>query len=261
MFLLIAVALTIIATIIQQISSSDSPYKATITIDSVIYNIELPVFHAGKEECPIQFNLPDISVSGKLFYKSLRGKDYWKFSNLSRTSMTENLVMALPSQKANTKIMYYIEFYSKGKTYNIAKETPVIIRFQETVPKYLQYPQVILMFVSLIFACFAGFLTISHVDSYKKYAKLTFYCLAAGALVLGLIMHLVAFRHLFLQIMPYNDLLFYKNLIIFLIWWGVYSFNKKHEIQYLTLAATVVTLVLYCLPQHFIFGWIGRLVY
>jgi hypothetical protein len=259
MFLLVSVALTIIATFIQQISSSDSPYNAAISVENTIYNIKLPVYHEGSDDCLIEIVMPDTSFRGRVYYKNLRGKSEWRSTNLIR--MNDNLVNILPKQKPNVKLLYYAELYSNGKTYYLANNaSPIIIRFQESVPKYLQFPEVIIMFLSLIFACFTGILTISHVDSYKKYAKLTFYLFSAGAL-LNLIMHIIAFRSMFLQIMPYNDLSFYKNLIIFSIWWGIYSFNKKREFQYLTLAATIVTFVLYCLPQHVIFGWIGDLLY
>jgi hypothetical protein len=252
MFLLISLALTIVATFIQQFSSPDSPYKAVFNIDSTVYNLKLPVFHEGPEDCLIELNIPDTTVRGRVYYKSFHLNEEWKSNNLIR--MNDNLVNVLPRQKANVKMVYYIELTSNGKSYNIAKLNPIIIRYQGLVPKYLQFPEVIIMFLSLIVACFAGFLTISHVDSYKKYAKVTFY-LVAGGTALSLAMQLVAFRTIFVQFMPYNDLSFFKYVLIFLIWWGVYSFNKKHEFQYLTLAASVLTLVLFCVSQNYIFGW------
>ena len=258
LFLLIATALTIIATFVQQFSSSDRPYNTDIKINSKSYSLSLPVLHEGNEECLIEINLPDTTVKGNLVFKLLNSSEEWKSTNLIR--MNDNLVNVLPIQNANIKISYYIELNSKGKTYYISKEKPIIVRFQETVPKYILFPQVMIMFLALIIACFSGLLSIFNADSYKKYANLTFY-LFSGGVFLSLLIHIIAFRHLLLQLLPYNDLSLYKNLIIFLIWFGLFKLNKKYDYRYLTLTATVFTLVLYCLPQHFIFGWMGALLY
>ena len=260
LFLLIATALTIIATFVQQFSSSDRPYNTDIKINGKSYSLSLPVLHEGNDECVIVMNLPDTTVKGNLVYRLLNSSEEWKSTNLIRTNNNDNLVNVLPIQNANIKISYYIELISKGRTYYISKNKPIIVRFQEKVPKYILFPQVMVMFLALIIAFFSGLLSIFNADSYKKYANLTFY-LFSGGVLLSLIIHIVAFRHLLLQLMPYNDLSLYKNLIIFFIWFGLFKANKKYDCRYLTLTATVFTLVLYCLPQHFIFGWMGKLLY
>jgi hypothetical protein len=100
-------------------------------------------------------------------------------------------------------------------------------------------------------------LTFSHIDSYKKYARVSFYLFTLAALIIGLIIHLISFRHLFVQVANYNDLTFYKNVIIFLLWLLVYYVNKKSEFKYLTLAISIFTLILYCIPSNNLFGWIS----
>jgi len=258
LFLLIAAALTIIATFVQQFSSSDRPFNRDVKINGTSYSFSLPVLHEGNEECLIEINLPDSSVRGNLVYKLLNSSEEWKSTNLIR--MNDKLVNVLPIQNANIKISYYIELISQGKTYFISKSKPIIVRFQETVPKYILFPQVMIMFLALIIACFSGLLSIFNADSFKKYANLTFYLFSVGVF-LSLLIHIIAFRHLLLQLMPYNDLSFYKNLIIFFIWFGLFKINKKYDYRYFTLTATVFTLILYCMPQHFIFGWLGKLIY
>ena len=249
-FLTIALGIAIIATIVQQFASHDRPYKAVIMINEQIYKLKLPVFHDGRNECLIELVIPDTTVTGAVFYKVLNSNEEWHQNKLIR--MSDNLLSILPENKPNVKLQYYIMLYSKSSQYSLAKEELIVIRFQKEVPKYLQYPYVLLFFGSLIIACFAGMLTIKNIDSYKKYATLTFY-LYGAALFFGLIWHIYSFRHLFLQISPYNDLTFYKYLIVFLIWWGVYKLNQKKDWRYVTLAASIITLILYIIPPQIVF--------
>jgi len=256
LFLAIAAIIAVISVFIQQFSSSDRPYNQEIQINSIDYSFKLPVYHEANEVCSIELLVPDTSVRGVLFYKLLKSKNDFKLINLIR--MNEYLVSVLPHQKQNIKVQYYLQLNSAGKKYFIGKENPLIVRFQGVVPKYILFPHVVLMFVALIFSCFAGMLTFSHIDSYKKYASVTFFLFTLAALIFGLIIHLVSFRHLFVQVANYNDLTFYKNGIIFLLWLLVYYVNKKYEFKYLTLAVSIFTLILFCIPANIFFGWISR---
>jgi hypothetical protein len=256
LFLSIAGGLTIVATFVQQLSSSDRPYNTSVNIGSTTYDFQLPVVHEGNEESLVEITLPDTSIHGQLFYKKYNIEEKWRTNNLIR--MNENLVSVLPHQKPNIKIQYYIELNSKGKTYFIAKQNPVVVRFQGEVPKYILYPQVLVMFISLVIAIFAGMLALFNIDTYKKYAKIAFYLFFLGGFLIGLLVHMISFRHLFIQSLTCNDLTFYKNSIIFLIWLVVYYMNKKYDIRYYTLAGAVLTLVLFCLPQHILFSCLGN---
>ena len=253
LFLAIALGITIVATFIQQFSSYDRPYKAVIMINEEIYKLRLPVVHDANEECLIELNIPDTSVSGTIFFKVYQSNENWHSNNLIR--MSDKLLNILPVTQPNVKMQYYIMLHSRSSQFAIAKEEPVVIRFQKEVPKYLLYPYVLLMFLALILSNFAGMLTVYNIDSYKKYIGITFYLFLA-TLVFGLIWHIISFRHFFMQISPYNDLSFFKYLIILGIWWGVYKISQKHDWRYLILSASVVTLVLYCIPAQLVFSWI-----
>ncbi len=254
LFLAIALGITIIATFVQQFATYDRPYKATLMINEVIYTLKLPVVHDANNECLIELVIPDSTVQGEVFYKVLNSSEEWHTNKLIR--MSDNLLSILPENKPNVKLQYYIMLYSKSSQFAIAKEDPIVIRFQKDVPKYLQYPYVLLFFGALMMACFAGLLTVYDIDSYKKYARITFYLFSA-AIFFAFIWHIVSFNHLFLRISHYNDLTFYKYLIIFLIWWGVYKINQKYELRYITLAASILTLILYSIPSQLVFDWIS----
>lgn len=80
-----------------------------------------------------------------------------------------------------------------------------------------------------------------------------FYLLGT-AIVLDFAAYLYAYRHLFVVPSPYNDMLFFKNLIIFAIWAILFYVQKNgKERRLAVLAGSLLTLVLYCAPDHFVF--------
>jgi hypothetical protein len=251
--LLISVGLAIVAVFIQQFFISDNPVKADVQINGNKYTFKLPVFYEGDEECIIVLSIPDKGVKGSVSYKVASSNDKWKTNKLIR--MNDNLVSVIPRQKPNIKIEYFITLASYSKTYTMPLGNPIYIRYQKMVPKPIFYPYVLTLFMALILACYTGFLTVYNINPFKKYIQLTFYLLICS-IVLGLIVHLISFRHLFLQLSPYNDLTFYKNLIIFLLWFGIYQLNKKKEYRFMTLAVAILTLLLYCTPQHIVFHYL-----
>lgn len=252
LLLSVSVGLAIIAVFIQQFFISDSPVKTSVEINGNSYTFGLPVVYEGDEECLIEMAIPDTSINGTLNYKIASSNDSWKNNPLIR--MNDNLVNVVPRQKPNIKIEYYITLFYNGKSFDLPSDH-VILRFQKTVPKPIFYPYVLTLFLALIFACYTGSLAIYNINRYKKYAQITFYLLT-GCIILGLVVHLMSFRHLFLQFSPNNDLTFYKNLIIFLAWLGIYQLHKRKEYRYLTIAAAVLTLILFILPQHVVFSYL-----
>lgn len=253
-FLTVAAGLTIIATFIQQFSSYERPVKVSLDINKENYDFELPVVQEENEKYLVVLNIPDSSIHGKVFYKLYNSPESWKENKLTRNH--EQLVVSLPQEKANVKVQYYLQLELKGKCFFIAKNKPVIVRYQGLAPKYILFPQFTFMFIALIFACFAGILALFSLDSYKKYSKITFYLFTLAILILGFLVHLISFGHIILNPCMHNDLTFYKNLLIFLLWLGIFQLNKKYNVRILVFLVAIATLLLYCIPQQFVFSWI-----
>lgn len=249
-FFLFSIGLAVIATFIQQLTSSDRPHKKYVVVNDTLLKVDMPVVHEGDDILSIV--LPDTSIKAHIFYKRLNIDENWQ--KISCIRMGENLESVLPFHKPNIKIQYYVELLKEGKSYFVAKNNPVIMRFQDLAPKYLVFPYVIVMFVALVLVCFSGILAILKSDSYKKFVAFTFSLLIAGTL-LSLIIHLVTFKHLFVQISVYNDLSFYKNLLIMMFWLLLFYINRKYSVRSATFVVATITLLLYCLPQHFISKW------
>ncbi len=246
MIFIISVGLAIIVTIIQQFTSNDRPHVEYLNLSGKIFKFELPVIDEGNEECMIDINLPDSTIAAEIYYKHLDANENWHLGKVVK--INEKFSCVLPGQKANTKLLYYLKLTSSGKSYYLALNHPVTLRCQREVPKYFLFPQVIFMFLATIFACFAGLISLFNFESYKKYAKIAFYLYLFGSVILGLIVYIIALRNIFVKIEPYNNLSFYKNILIFLIWFCVFYINRKINFRYATFAACILTLIIYCIP-------------
>ncbi len=252
--LLVAAGIAVIAVFVQHFTSNDNPTKKYCNINNKVYCFKLTVYHEGKDGSVIEINIPDTAVTGVIFYKSLKANDIWISIKMIR--LNETLITMLPNQKPNDKLQYYIELKSVGRKYFISQDNPVIVRFQNEVPKFILYPQIVLIFLALIFSCYVGLLVIFNIETYKKYSVLTFYLMLAGALILNLIVNLISFKSLFIKIEATNDLTLYRNLIIFLFWLLLFYVYRKKENRFVTFVISFVTLLFYCLPQSILFGWL-----
>jgi hypothetical protein len=249
--LLVSIGLAIVATFIQQLTSSDRPHRKDVVVNDTLVKLDLPVIYEGDDI--ISIAVPDTSIKAYIFYKHLNIEEQWE--KITCIRMGGNIESVIPFHKPNTKLQYFLELVKDGKSYFVAKNNPVVLRFQDLPPKYLMFPYVILMFVALTLACFSGILAILKSETYKKMVAFTFYLVLAATL-LSLIIHLVTFKHLLIQISVHNDISFYKNLVIMILWGLLFYMNKKYALKVLTTAISVITLLLYCLPQHFISKWL-----
>jgi hypothetical protein len=236
----------------QKFYSVERPYKVYSNINGEVVTYKLPSFHEGNEGCIVELNIEDSTAEGYLYYRIVGG-DVWSSVKLVR--MNENLISIIPNHKINTKVQYYLKLIVSGKTYFLAHKEPAVVRFQSEVPKLIVFPQEILNFIALIFAFFTGLYAVFKIDTYKKYSLYGFYFFSAATL-LGLVICLISFRTIFLKFNSYNDLIFYKEFLIFLFWLIIYYLNKKKGSRYITASLAFLTLIVYCLPQNILFYYL-----
>ncbi len=254
LFLTIAIVISIIAVFIQQFLDNDQHYHTTIKINNNKYYLDLPKVNEGVIDCIIEVKIPDHEVEGYVYYKLLNSKGKWERIKMLR--LGDKLVSIIPYQKANIKIQYYFEFFKEGKIYTFHKEEPFVVLFRNEVPKVLTYLYAILLFVSLIISNYLGILTIFNIPIFFKYIHFLFYILTITILI-NLISHLWAYRHIFVTLSPNADLRFYKYLIIYALWFIVFKWFDKYEGNRIKiLIISVLTLFLFCVPDHYIFKFL-----
>jgi hypothetical protein len=251
LLLIISATLVVITTIYFETIAPDCPRKFNITLNDQTYTFKLPVLHQGNDECLIDIPINDTTVKGTIMYKKYNVNEPWKEQRL--ISMSGSLVSVFPNLNSSLKFEYYIKFITQGKSIFLANDKPVVLRFEKKIPKYISFPMRITLFLGLIFAVFAGALTVYHIDSYQKYTKVAFWFYFSGGFVLNIAATIWATRKLFVWFDINNDLSVYQYLAVFMLWGIAYWCNKKLNFKWGVLAIAIITLAIYYVPQSVYF--------
>ncbi|MCX7987684.1 MAG: hypothetical protein N2662_12175 [Bacteroidales bacterium] len=252
LFLIIAIAISITAVFVQQIMDNEFPYKANVEISGKTYSLSLPKVNEGVVDCIIELNIPDKEIEGYLYHKVYNSNGTWQRIKLLR--INDKLVSILPYQKPMIKLYYYIELRDgNGNSYFVHKDNPFVVLFRNHPPRVLSYAISLLLFFVLIVSNYLGLVSAFKINHFIKYIRLLFYMLSA-AVILDFISYWIAYQHLLVVPSPHNDLRIFKYLIIFILWLLVYySHRNNKEKRIIVLLSSIITLFLFCLPDHFVF--------
>ena len=245
-----AVLLTISAAVYQRLTGPTHPQRTQAAIAGQTYKFKLLRSFDGDGDCPITIAIADAQVAGTLEYRVFPQKvDYTKLP-MSRDG--ENITASLPHQGMAGKLEYRI-ILSKGSEQVVLNNgKPTVIRFKGYVPGFILIPHILIMFLAMLFSNVAGFFALFKVPSIKM-MKITLWTIFVGGLIMGPLVQKYAFDELWAGV-PYGwDLTDNKTLIAFIAWVIAYLFNRKQESRYWTVAAMVVTLVIFSIP-HSLFG-------
>jgi len=265
-----AILLTLSAAFYQRMTGPTYPLKFDIELNEFSYTISMPRSYGGEkfDDCEIKLEIPDHSVSGKIFYRRYPTNEKWDSANffrekreissfISRRIFSKHdedvLVVELPNQPPAGKLEYYLELTDKKGTNFVAQTAPIVIRFKGAVPLYFLVPHIILMFLAMCASNLAGFFAIWKIKQYKLYTLITLCCLFVGGLVFGSIVQKFAFDEFWAGV-PFGwDLTDNKILIGFGVWLAAVIGNWRKDRPYLTIVAAVVLLAIYSIP-HSLYG-------
>lgn len=253
----LAVALTLGAAKYQRMTGPTYPKKEKITLNNTDYNLEFIRSHGGDEDAAITLDIDNNEVSGKLFFKNYPPVEDEDLTNVEfrHDAVKEKNVMIanLPHQPPAGKLMYYIELSHAGDTKTLFKEKPIVIRFKGGVPAYVLIPHIIFMFLAMLSANAAGLFAAFKLPQFKPYTSITLILILIGGMILGPIVQKFAFLEYWAGV-PFGwDLTDNKLLIAFLAWITAFLFNRKKENRISTIAAALVTLIIFSVP-HSMFG-------
>ncbi len=252
---ILAIFITLGAAYYQRATGPTYPKKVKININKQSYSLKLPRSYGGNKDCEINLPIPDFFVNANLYYRRYPTNDNW--SKVEFVRQGKELIAKLPHQPPAGKLQYHIKLLNTSRTHyeelEIAKKTPVIIRFKGNVPAFILIPHIILMFAAMLIANLAGLLALVKNIKYKLYTNITFFLLLIGGLILGPIVQQYAFGELWTGI-PFGwDLTDNKILIAFLFWFIAVIGNRKKQRLYLTIIAAIVLFLIYSIP-HSMFG-------
>lgn len=247
---IVAILLTISAAVYQRLTGPTHPQRTQAAIAGQTYKFKLLRSFDGDGDCPITIAVADPQVSGTLEYRVFPQKvDYTKLP-MSREG--ENITASLPHQGMAGKLEYRITLTKGSEQVVLNNGVPTVIRFKGYVPGFILIPHILIMFLAMLFSNVAGFFALFKVPSIKM-LKITLWTIFVGGLIMGPLVQKYAFDELWAGV-PYGwDLTDNKTLIAFVAWVIAYLFNRKQESRYWTVAAMVVTLVIFSIP-HSLFG-------
>ena len=253
LFWLVAIVVTLGAAIYQRHTGPTYPLDIEVAADGVVYANSLTRSHGGLDDCPLEFAISDVSVTGRVSYRRFPTQDGWTIQELVRKG--EVLVGTLPHQAPAGKIEYKVDFYQDGQLLHAQDEFHTVVRYKGDVPAWVLIPHIFFMFFAMLLSNYAAILAIDKHQRAMLYTKLTLLFLLLGGLVFGPVVQLYAFGELWAGV-PFGwDLTDNKTLIAFLIWLvaALVSFKQKRVRFDLIIAAAIIMLAIFSIP-HSMFG-------
>ena len=200
----LAILLTIFASIYQKLVGPTHPDWLNTELNGADYSYKLPRSNDGDEFAPIKIEITDNKVSGKVHYKHypiIEGEEY-STADFKRDG--DILFAELPHQSAAGKLMYFIEFNTDNGSVFVDKDTPIVLRYRDAVPKWVLIPHIFFMFFAMMLSNMAGLKAAFNSDGYKKIAKYALIALIFGGFIFGPLcknMHLVNFGQVYLLVL------------------------------------------------------------
>lgn len=246
-----ALVLTLAAAVYQRVTGPTYPIKAIVDTGIQKFPVELLRSNSGKPECLLILEIPDITVSGSLYYKKYPTKDEMTKIDLKREG--DKLLGYLPTQPPAGKLQYRVELSKNTTPVKVIPGNPVVIRFTGAVPPVILYIHIFLMFLAMFFSNTAGLLAIFKMPSYKLISVITFGVLMVGGMILGPIVQKYAFNEWWTGA-PFGwDLTDNKTLIAILAWLLAMVMIRKKNANLWIVGASLVTICVFAIP-HSLWG-------
>jgi len=250
----IAILITIFASVYQKLVGPTHPDWMTTELNGVQHDYKLRRSNDGEYNAQIKIEIPDNSVSGKVYYKHypiIEGEEY---TSVDFKRDGDNLIAELPHQPAAGKYMYYVEFITDNGSVFEKKDAPIVLRYRDPVPDWVLIPHIFFMFFAMMLSNLSGLQAMADTGNFKKIGKFALISLVIGGFVFGPLMQKYAFGEFWTGIPFGFDLTDNKTLIAFLAWaYALWHASKKEGSRKVFIFAAVATLVVYLIP-HSVLG-------
>ncbi len=247
----LAVVLTFTIVIYQRATGPTYPTKGEVQLGTEEIGYKLLRSHNTGMDAPVEIEVEDETVTGKLTYKRYKSYDDWTTVDMERVG--GKLQAKLPYQPPAGKIEYKISLYKDGQEF-ILTEEPVVIRFKGVVPAPVLVPHIFFMFISMLFGMRAGLEAIFKGHDGRFFVGVTLITLFVGGLILGPVVQKFAFGAYWTGWPIGHDLTDNKTAFTFIFWliaWFVLRKNPANRVW--PIVATIMMLAVYVIP-HSVMG-------
>jgi hypothetical protein len=245
---LIAFVLTVFTAIYQRMTGPTYPISGETVLGSEVIKYKLDRTHGGDGVHPIEINVDDKTILGKLVWKRYKTNDDWTSVELKRDG--DKLIALLPHQPPAGKLLYHLVLQKNDEVVTIPEEGGVIIRFKGDVPVGFLIPHIIFIFGAMLLSTRTGLEYFNEGKKFKSLTILTFIFVIIGGFVFGPIVQKYAFGEYWTGFPFGHDLTDNKILVGFIGWLialiSVYKFkNPKRWIVF----ASILMFIIFLIPH------------
>lgn len=257
----ITIIIALSTMVYQRLTGPTYPKKVSVELGGEKYNLNLLRSNEIGSPCDININIDDKEVTGIIHYKRYNTSDEWQIVDMQRKTINKKaffgkgeeisvLSATLPEQAAAGKVEYFIELAKGTETANITKEEPVVVRFKGFVPRYILFPHIFFMVLSLLFGVRTGIEVLFKGKRAMQFTLTTIIALGIGGLFLGPMVQFYAFGEYWTGWPFGGDWTDNKTLFAFIFW--VIAFlvlKKKPQNKLWPLIALLVLFSVYLIPH------------
>lgn len=250
LFWVLAIVITLTAVVFQRKTGPTNPKSVSFEFDSVLCDTKLPrSLEIQSKTSNLEFEIDGIAkdVNVNLIYKRYPSSD--GFSSVKALQSADLFTVTLPSQPPAGKIAYYVQISDGINTMELFKDSPVILRFKDSVPIGVLIPHILFMFLAMLFANYSGIIAFTKSVKIRKYVWLTFIFLVLGGLVFGPVVQKFAFGQYWTGWPLGGDLTDNKTLSLVIFWVAALLLTRKKPRKYLVIIAAILTLIVYSIPH------------
>ena len=245
---LIAFILSAFTAIYQRITGPTYPVSGEIILNQKMIEYKLDRAHAGEGDHPIEFDVDDEKVRGKLLWRRFNTDDEW--NSVEMINRDGKLISSLPHQPPAGKLLYKIILKKNNEAVTLPNEGGVIIRFKGEVPLLFLIPHIIFIFGAMLLSTRTGLEYFNNGRNFKSLTLFTFIFVIIGGFILGPIAQYYAFGEFWTGFPIGYDLTDNKILIGFICWLialiALYRFkNPRRWIIF----ASIIMFIIFLIPH------------
>jgi hypothetical protein len=246
-----SVLLTLASVYYTRVTGPTKPVRGSVEFAGETINYRFIRSFPMPFNAPIRVNVENEDITGYYRYKRTPSHDEWTYTEMVRNDDGQ-LVASLPRLDAGGKMAYQI-YLIKGENELALTESPVVLRFRNSVPAWAMIPHILLMFIAILLSIRAG-LGALFKENPMKLTIATLIALITGGLIFGPIVQKYAFGEFWTGFPFGHDLTDNKTLIMFIFWLFAFVMLRKNpENRKWVIVAAVVTLIAYIIP-HSVLG-------
>lgn len=258
---ILTIVIALSTMVYQRMTGPTYPKKVDIELNNQKYNLALLRSNEIGTPCEIIVEIENNAVSGVLHFKRYNTSDEWQVVDMQRKTINKKaffgkgkeisvLYGTLPEQPAAGKVEYYFELKEGDQTVTVAEDSPVIVRFKGMVPRYILYPHILFMIISLLLGVRTGVEVLAKGKNQIRFTMITIISLGIGGLVLGPMVQFHAFGEYWTGWPFGSDWTDNKTLFAFIFWViAYYVLKRKPENKLWPIIALLVLFSVYLIPH------------